>query len=58
MERELLRVNEVAQILGLGRTTTYELIRTRVIPSIRLGKTLRVPEKALREYIEKNTCRT
>ena len=55
MERELLRVNEVAQILGLGRTTTYELIRTRVIPSIRLGKTLRVPEKALREYIEKNT---
>ena len=55
MNRELLKVSEVAKILGIGRTTTYELIRTRAIPSIRLGKTLRIPEKALREFIEKNT---
>lgn len=39
---ETLRVEEVAQILGIGRTKTYELIKEGVIPALKLGGARRV----------------
>lgn len=51
MERLLLRPTEAADLIGMGRAKTYALIREGTIPSIRLGKSLRVPVDRLREWV-------
>ena len=52
MERELLRVEEAAQILGIGRTKAYELVAAGELRVIRLGRAVRVPRKWLYEWID------
>ncbi len=42
-----LRIEEVAQRLGIGRSTAYRHIQAGRIPSIRIGGSVRVPERAL-----------
>src|SRR5512135_924376 len=37
-QRLLLRIREVAETPGIGRTTIYELIATGVFPTIRVGR--------------------
>lgn len=50
--KPLLTVREVAEILGLSRPRTYELIAQGVVPSIRLSERgTRVPAAALNAYI-------
>jgi excisionase family DNA binding protein len=51
MESLLLRVPEAAQLLGLGRTTTYDLIARGEIPVVRVGRAVRVPREALVAWI-------
>ncbi len=51
MERLLLKPMEVAQILGLGRSLVYELIATGDLPSIRIGRCIRIPSEALTQWI-------
>jgi excisionase family DNA binding protein len=51
-ERLLLRVEEVAELLSLGRSKTYELIASGAIPVVRLGRCVRVPAPALRRWLE------
>ena len=36
--RQTYRVEEVSEILGIGRNSAYEAIRRGEIPSIRIGK--------------------
>lgn len=52
MERLLLRPGEVAEILGICRTKTYDMISAGTIPSIKLGKSIRVPAETLRAWID------
>ena len=52
MERQLLRIAEAAEVLGIGRTRAYELTRKGEIPSIRVGKCVRIPIGALKAWIE------
>ena len=40
-------------ILGIGRNTAYELVRSGQIRSIRIGKQLRIPKQTLIEYLTK-----
>lgn len=40
-------VEEVARILGIGRNTAYEAVRSGAIPSIRIGKRYVIPVDAL-----------
>ncbi len=42
-----------ATVLGIGRTTAYELVRTGRWPTpvLRLGSRIRVPTAALRELL-------
>ena len=53
-EAMLLTVRDVEAELQLGRTRTYELLRSGGIPVIRLGRALRVPRDALRRWIDEN----
>ncbi|MGO4428673.1 helix-turn-helix domain-containing protein, partial [Streptomyces sp. MCAF7] len=48
---ELLTVPEVMERLQLGRTAVYDLIRTRQLPSLTLGRTRRIPTHALTDFI-------
>ena len=48
-----LRVEELMPILGIGRNTAYELIRSGQIRSIRIGRQIRIPRDALLEFLWK-----
>ena len=52
----LLTVRDVEAELQLGRTRTYELLRSGSIPVIRVGRALRVPRDALRRWVEEQTA--
>ncbi|MFI8916138.1 helix-turn-helix domain-containing protein [Streptomyces sp. NPDC053513] len=49
---ELLTVPEVMERLKLGRSTVYDLIRSRRLVSITIGRSRRVPADAVREFID------
>ena len=53
VEPLLLRPAEAAAALGIGRSKAYELIASGVIPSIRLGASVRVPLGALRLWMQR-----
>jgi excisionase family DNA binding protein len=48
---ELLTVPQVMERLQLGRTAVYDLIRTRQLPSLTLGRARRIPAQALTDFI-------
>ncbi len=54
-EKRLLTVAEAAAILRIGRTKVYELVRTRSLPVVRLGKAIRIPRAELERYILEKT---
>lgn len=47
-ERPFLDVRETAKVMGKSEDATYRAIARGDIPSIRVGRTLRVPTAALR----------
>ena len=53
--RLTLSVEEVASLLGLGRTATYEAARRGEIPSRKLGRRVIVPVPALLEWLGVST---
>ncbi len=56
MDRTLamtLTVEEAAALLGISRTLGYELVARRELPSLRLGRRIVVPRRALEELL---TC--
>ena len=51
MEKLLLKPSEVTKILGIGRSLVYELIARKEIPSIRLGRCIRIPSESLQQWL-------
>ena len=47
--RAFVKVEEAAQILGIGRQQAYAAVRSGEIPSIRIGRSWRIPLEALRQ---------
>jgi excisionase family DNA binding protein len=59
MEKLLLKPSEAAQVLGIGRSLIYELIARREIPSVRLGRCIRVPVESLQQWLrDKENCQS
>ncbi len=52
MEKLLLRPEEAAELIGVGRTKVHELMRTGQLESVRIGSSRRVPSVALLDYVE------
>ncbi|GAB2488341.1 hypothetical protein GCM10027030_23050 [Luteococcus sediminum] len=52
-ERLLLKVEEVAERLNVGRSTAYHLVLTGQIESIMVGRLRRVPAAAVTDYVER-----
>jgi excisionase family DNA binding protein len=51
VERLALTVEQVAEMLGIGRDRVYNLLRTGQLESIKIGKLRRIPRPALDSYI-------
>ena len=54
-QRLLLRPDEVAAILGLSRSTIYELLRAGELPTVHIGRAARIPARDLQRWIEQHT---
>lgn len=50
-EVNLLTVPEAAKLLRIGRNLAYELVARGEIPSVRLGRVIRVPQASLERWI-------
>lgn len=46
-----LRIEDLMPILGIGRNTAYELVRSKQIYSVKIGRQLRIPKQALIDYL-------
>lgn len=42
---EWLTIDELARWLRLPRSTTYDLVRRREIPAVKLGRHIRIPRE-------------
>jgi len=51
----LVRVEEAARILSLGRSKKYELLESGELPSVKCGKVRRIPLAALVEWVAART---
>jgi excisionase family DNA binding protein len=50
-DRVLLRPEEVAQALSIGRSTVFALMRSGELRSVKIGKSRRVPVDAVTDYV-------
>ena len=53
--RLLLKADEVARRLSLGRATVYLMMASGQLPTFRKGRAIRVPARALEQWIEQQT---
>ena len=52
MDKLLMRPMEAAEALGIGRSLVYEMLARKELPSIRIGRCIRIPANALEKWIE------
>lgn len=57
-DKLLLRVSEAAERCSIGRSTAYELLASGQLPSVRVGRAVRVPVRALEAWIEEQGKKT
>ncbi|KLL09503.1 excisionase family DNA-binding protein, partial [Protofrankia coriariae] len=53
MNKLLLTAAEAAAVLGVGRSTVYELMAAGQIESVRIGRSRRIPRAALVAYVDR-----
>jgi excisionase family DNA binding protein len=54
---QLLSVQEVSEVLGMGKSWVYQQIRSGKLPSIQLGGSIKVEYTDLEEYLDKRRRR-
>lgn len=47
-----LTVAEVAQVLRVSKMTVYRLVHSGEMPAVRFGRSFRVPERAVEQYLK------
>lgn len=50
-EVKFLTVAEVATIMRVSKMTVYRLVHSGDLPAIRVGRSFRVPEQAVHDYL-------
>ena len=48
---DIVTVEQLAEMLKIGRNTAYELVRANIILSVRVGRNIRIPKQTIIEYI-------
>ena len=49
---DVLKVDDVGEILQIGRNSTYKLINAKIIPSIKIGNSIRIYKSNLVNFLE------
>jgi excisionase family DNA binding protein len=52
VQRMLLRVWEVAERLAISKSQTYLMVASGQLPTVRIGRAVRVPERALLDWVD------
>lgn len=55
MDIKFYSLEEVAEILGINYQLVYKLVKSDVMPSVRIGKLFRITDVQLREYVDKQS---
>jgi excisionase family DNA binding protein len=50
-EMKFLTVAEVASVMRVSRMTVYRLVHSGEVPAVRVGRSFRVPERAVHDYL-------
>lgn len=55
-KRLTLTVPEACELLGVGRQAAYEAIRKGQLPSIRIGRLIRIPRAAVEKMLSREAA--
>jgi excisionase family DNA binding protein len=50
-EVKFLTVAEVAKLMRVSKMTVYRLVHSGDLPAVQIGRSFRVPEQAVHEYL-------
>ena len=50
----MLSVQEIAKVLGISKTSAYDLVRSKGFPVLKIGSRLIVPKDKFRKWVEQN----
>jgi excisionase family DNA binding protein len=50
-EVRFLTVAEVAAVMRVSKMTVYRMVHSAELPAVRVGRSFRVPEQAVHEYL-------
>jgi len=51
-ERQTLKIEEAAKILGISRNTAYDAVKTGQLPTVKIGRRFLVPKAALERMLD------
>lgn len=51
-ELRFLTVAEVAKMMRVSKMTVYRLVHGGTLPAVRVGRSFRVPEQAVEQYLQ------
>jgi excisionase family DNA binding protein len=51
-EVRFLTVAEVAAVMRVSKMTVYRMVHSGELPAVRVGRSFRVPEKAVQDYLK------
>ncbi len=57
-EVKFLTVAEVAAVMRVSKMTVYRLVHSGELEAVRVGRSFRVPENAVNEYLRKSFFQT
>jgi excisionase family DNA binding protein len=57
-EVKFLTVAEVAAVMRVSKMTVYRLVHSGELPAARVGRSFRVPESAVNEYLQRSFFQT
>ncbi len=57
MTRMLYPINDAVEVLGIGRSTLYELIATGEIDVVKIGRRTLIVQDELERYVKRLTAR-
>lgn len=52
VEKATLTVRELSEMLGIGLTTTYELVRKKEFHTIKVGRRILIPKVTVKKWLE------
>lgn len=52
---DVISVNELCEILGIGRNRAYELLQTNQIKGFQMGRPWKIPKVSVEKYLKRKS---